>query len=74
MWWWIRPMFNTGLAFALISYLIGIAAQCMEEEGYFYIADALRGIGVLMLLPLAIACVSVPIWVIVTAVSSIWGA
>ena len=67
-------MFNTGLVFALISHLVGIAAQCMEEEGYFYIADALRGVGILMLLPLVIACVSVPIWTIVTAVSSIWGA
>lgn len=74
MWWWIRPMFNTGLVFALISYLACIAAQCMEKEGYFYLADALRGIGVLMLLPLAIACASVPIWAIVTVMSSIWGA
>ena len=41
MWWWIRPLFNTGLVFALISYLACIAAQCMEKEGYFYLADGM---------------------------------
>lgn len=72
MWWWIRPLFNTGLVFALISYLACIAAQCMAKEGYFYLADALRGIGVLMLLPLAVACTAVPAWAIVTIVSAAW--
>lgn len=72
MWWWIRPLFNTGLVFALISYLACIAAQCIEKEGYFYLADALREIGVLMLLPLAVACAAVPVWAIVTIVSAVW--
>lgn len=65
MWWWIEPLFYTGMVGFCISGIISIIFHDCESDIVAYIALAL-------LTPLLLSIVSVVIWFLWWVLYSIW--
>lgn len=65
MWWWIEPLFKTGLICMLIGAIISIVFHDIESNILTYIA-------IILILPFGISVCASIIWVLIEVFKEIW--
>lgn len=72
MWWWIEPLFNTGLLTVLFGALAMWASTKADDNGYEKFGDALEIVAIILCIPLIVAILAFAANLISSIFIAIW--
>ena len=72
MWWWIKPLYNTGLVTTLLGMLAMWASTKADDNGYEKFGNALEIVAIILCIPFIVAILAFAANLISSIFIAIW--